>query len=42
MSNEKHFINKTDEMIEEFIAECEKEAEKLEITLDYYISEFIV
>ena len=42
MSNEKHFINKTDEMIEEFIAECEKEAEKLEITVDYYISEFIV
>ena len=42
MLNEKHFINKTDEMIEEFIAECEKEAEKLEITVDYYISEFIV
>ena len=42
MQNEKHFINKTDEMIEEFIAECEKEAEKLEITVDYYISEFIV
>ena len=42
MSNEKHFINKTDEMIEEFIAECEKEAEKLEITVVYYISEFIV
>ena len=42
MPNEKHFINKTDEMIEEFIAECEKEAEKLGITVDYYISEFIV
>ena len=42
MPNEKHFINKTDEMIEEFIAEYEKEAEKLEITVDYYISEFIV
>ena len=35
-------INQTDELIEEFIAECEKEAEKLEITVDYYISEFIV
>ena len=42
MPNEKHFINKTDEMIEQFIVECEKEASKLEITVDYYISEFIV
>ena len=42
MPNEKHINNKTEEMIEEFIAECEKEAEKLEITVDYYISEFIV
>ena len=42
MPNEKHFIIITDEMIEEFIAECEKEAEKLEITVDYYISEFLV
>ena len=42
MSNEKHFINKTDEMIEEFIAECEREAAKLEITVDYYLAEFIV
>ena len=33
--NEQHFINKTDEMIEEFIAECEREAAKLEITVDY-------
>tara|TARA_X000000368_G_scaffold8539_1_gene6683 strand:- start:447 stop:575 length:129 start_codon:yes stop_codon:yes gene_type:complete len=42
MPNEKHFINKTDEMIEQFIVECEKEASKLEITVDYYISEFLV
>ena len=42
MSNEKHFINKTDEMIEEFIANCEREAAKLEITVDYYIDEFVV
>ena len=38
---EKHFINKTDEAIEEFIANCEKEAAKLEVTVDYYIKEFI-
>ena len=42
MPNEKHFINKTYEMIEQFIVECEKEASKLEITVDYYISEFLV
>ena len=42
MSNEKHFINKTDEMIEEFIANCEREAAKSEITVDYYIAEFVV
>ena len=42
MPYEKHFINKTDEMIEQFIVECEKEASKLEITVDYYISEFLV
>ena len=42
MPSEQHFINKTDEMIEEFIAECEREAAKLEITVDYYIDEFVV
>ena len=42
MSSEQHFINKTDEMIEEFIAECEREAAKLEITVDYYLAEFVV
>ena len=33
--------NQTDEMIEEFIAECEREAAKLEITVDYYLAEFV-
>ena len=42
MPSEQHFINKTDEMIEEFIAECERESAKLEITVDYYIAEFVV
>ena len=39
---EKHFINKTDEMIENFIEECEKEAAELEVTVDYYLAEFVV
>ena len=34
-------INQTDELIEEFIAECEREAAKLEITVDYYLVEFV-
>ena len=34
-------MNQTDEMIEEFIAECEKEAAKLEVTVDYYLAEFV-
>ena len=34
-------INQTDELIEEFIAECEREAAKLEVTVDYYLAEFI-
>jgi hypothetical protein len=38
---EKHFINKTDEMIENFIEECEREAAKLEVTVDYYLAEFV-
>ncbi len=38
---EKHFVNKTDEMIENFIEECEREAAKLEVTVDYYLAEFI-
>ena len=38
----KDHLNQTDEMIEKFISECEKEAAELEITVDYYISEFLV
>ena len=38
---EKHFINKTDEMIDNFIEECEEEAAKLEVTVDYYLAEFV-
>ena len=34
-------INNTDELIEEFIAECEQEAARLEITVDYYLAEFV-
>ena len=29
-----------DRMIDDFIAECEEEAAKLEVTVDYYIAEF--
>jgi hypothetical protein len=32
---------KVDDMIDDFIAECEIEASKLEVTVDYYIAEFI-
>ena len=28
-----------DRLIEDFIAECEEEAAKLEVTVDYYIAE---
>ena len=31
-----------DRWIDDFIAECEKEAAKLEVTVDYYIAEFIL
>ena len=34
-------INQTDELIEEFIAECEREEAKLEITVDYFLAEFV-
>jgi len=34
-------INHTDELIDEFIAECEEQAAKLEITVDYYLAEFL-
>ena len=39
--NEEKPINQTDELIEEFIAECEREAAKLEVTVDYYLAEFV-
>ena len=31
----------TERMIDDFIAECEKEEAKLEVTVDYYIAEFM-
>ena len=31
----------TERMIDDFIAECEREAAKLEVTVDYYIAEFL-
>ena len=37
----KDSLNNTDEMIDNFVAECERQAAKLEITVDYYIKEFI-
>ena len=39
--NDEKPISQTDEMIEEFIAECEREAAKLEVTVDYYLAEFV-
>ena len=33
--------SKTEVMIDEFIADCEKEAAKLEVTVDYYLAEFV-
>ena len=41
MSQNEKPINETDELIEEFIAECEREAAKLEVTVDYYLAEFV-
>ena len=29
------------EVVEEFISQCEVEAEKLEVTVDYYLAEFV-
>jgi hypothetical protein len=34
-------LNSTDRLIDEFIADCEMEAAKLEITVDYYLAEFV-
>ncbi len=41
MTNNEQPINDTDELINEFIEECEREAAKLEITVDYYLAEFV-
>ena len=41
MNDEFPPIITTDELIEEFIAECEREAAKLEVTVDYYLAEFV-
>ncbi len=41
MSQNEKPINETDDLIEEFIADCEREAAKLEITVDYYLAEFV-
>ena len=41
MSQNEKPINDTDELIEEFIVDCEREAAKLEITVDYYLAEFV-
>ena len=30
-----------EDMIDSFIAECEEQAAKLEITVDYYLAEFV-
>ena len=35
-------LNQTDEMINKFIVECERAAAALEITVDYYIAEFLI
>ena len=42
MSENEPPLNTTDEMINNFIEDCEREAAKLEITVDYYIAEFVV
>ena len=42
MPNEDSPFNQTDEMIEDFIEKCEKEAARLEITVDHYIAEFVI
>ena len=33
--------NSTEQLIDEFIADCEVEAAKLEVTVDYYLAEFV-
>jgi len=39
--NERQRDLQVDKMFEDFIEECEHEAAKLEVTVDYYIAEFV-
>ena len=41
MTNNEQPINDTDELINEFIEDCERVAARLEITVDYYLAEFV-
>ena len=41
MNEDNQPVNDSDQLIEEFIADCEREAAKLEITVDYYLAEFV-
>jgi hypothetical protein len=43
MSNHDEEIKESqvERLIDDFIAECEIEAAKLEVTVDYYIAEFV-
>ena len=41
MNEDNQPVNDTDQLIEEFIADCEREAAKLEKTVDYYLAEFV-
>ena len=41
MNEDNQPVNDTDQLIEEFIADCEREAAKLEISVDYYLAEFV-
>ena len=41
MNEDNQPVNDTDQLIEEFIADCEREAAKLQITVDYYLAEFV-
>ena len=39
--NEDRKEMQTERMIDDFIAQCEEEAAKLEVTVDYYMEEFL-
>jgi len=38
--NERQKDLQVDKMFEDFLEECEREAAKLEVTVDYYLAEF--